>query len=156
MPLWRSHLLTTIFTTRLGLNQHQQCMPADTGTRTARTDGCSPKDPDTWLTQAACALSRVHGRRELYTHLERDRSVPQDGTPRIRSFPACQTRQQTSERVEIRHDPRGRRGVRCPGPPSRLSRTGGGGTHTRTPRRRPPATTYVILSRRYIHIYVYI
>ena len=72
---------------------------ADTGTRMAQTDGCSLKDPNTWLTQAACALSRVHGCRELRMHLERDRSDPQDGTPRLRSSPACQTRLQTSHRV---------------------------------------------------------
>jgi hypothetical protein len=99
---------------------------ADTGTRMARTIGCKPKDPKTWLTQAACALSRAHGRRELQMHLERDRSDTQDGTPRIRSCPACQTRLQTSHRVVIRHHPRRRRGVRSPGLLSRLSRTGGG------------------------------
>ena len=38
---------------------------ADTGTRMPRTDGFSLKDPGTWLTQAACALSRGQGRHEL-------------------------------------------------------------------------------------------
>ena len=117
---------------------------ADTGTRMARTDSCRPKGPDTWLTQAACALSRADGRRELQMHLERDRSETQDGTPRIRSCSACQTRLHTSHTVVISHDPRRRRGVRSPGPLSRLSRTGRGVTHARTPRRRPPATTYVM------------
>ena len=184
MPLWLFHLLITIFTTRLGPNQHQQCMrvlpaaadaptqvsstltscclqmihlcklppvckrshcttgdvtclnclrrtlavweprcrtmctsrgvpAADTGTRMARTDGFSLKHPDTWLTQAACALSRVHGRRELEMHLECDRTVecdrsdPQDGTPRIRSCPACQTCLQTSQKVTRPQRPSG-------------------------------------------------
>ena len=117
---------------------------ADTGTRMAQTVGCSLTNPGTWLIQLTCLLSRLHGRRELWTHLELDRSDPQDGTPRIRSCPACQTRLQTSQRVEIRHHPRRRRGVRSPGPLSRLSRTGRALTDGRTPRRRPPATTYVI------------
>ena len=204
MPLWLFYLLNTIFTTRLGPNQHQQCMPvlpaaadaptqvsstltscclqmmhlcklppvckrshcttrrrhmlkllasnacregtamsndasctsrgvpaADTGTRMARTDGCSLKIPGIWLTQAACALSRVHGRRELETHPERDGSDPQDGTPRIRSCLACQTRLQTSQkgRDQTRSSSTSRRQVS--GPLSRLSRTGGGITDGR-------------------------
>ena len=93
----------------------------------------SSRRPCTRLSAHAACVSQVSRFFGLQPSVRAMRvPVSAAGTPRIRSCPARRTRLQTSQRVVIRHDPRRRRGVRCPGPLSRLSRTGRGGTHAHT------------------------